>query len=137
MKIIGETGSGKTTFVSTFLEFLIDYIDNIVNIYLLSPTFNQIGWDRMRKNIKHINDINNIVDIINSIIVWDDVQVQFKGNKVITEKILNKRHRNVGIIQCEQYTQIIGLIQKMNADYFILLETFSFCLALLLKYYLK
>ena len=49
MKIIGETGSGKTTFVSAFLEFLIDYIDNIENIYLLSPIFNQIGWDRMRK----------------------------------------------------------------------------------------
>ena len=93
MKIIGETGSGKTTFVSAFLEFLIDYIDNIVNIYLLSPTFNQIGWDRIRKNIKHINDINSIVDINNSIIVCDNLQVQLKGNKVITERILNKRHR--------------------------------------------
>ena len=93
MKIIGETGSGKTTFVSAFLELLIDYIDNIVNIYLLSPTFNQIGWDRIRKNIKHINDINNIVDINNSIIVCGNLQVQLKGNKVITEMILNKRHR--------------------------------------------
>ena len=65
------------------------------------------------------------------------MQVQLRGNKLITEMILNKRHRNVGKIQCEQYTQITDLIQKMNADYFILLETFSFSLALMLKYYLK
>ena len=40
MKVIGKTGSGKTTFASAVLEFLIDYIDNIENIYLLSLTFN-------------------------------------------------------------------------------------------------
>ena len=39
--------------------------------------------------------------------------------------ILNKRHRNLGIIQCEQYTQITDLIQKMNAHYFMLLGTFT------------
>ena len=39
--------------------------------------------------------------------------------------ILNKRHRDLGIIKCEQYTQITDLVQKMNADYFILLGTFT------------
>ena len=33
MKVIGKTGSGKTTYVSAFLEILIDYTDNIENIY--------------------------------------------------------------------------------------------------------
>ena len=47
MKVIAKTGSGKTIFVSAFLGFLKDYIDNIENIYLSSPTFNQIGWDRI------------------------------------------------------------------------------------------
>ena len=125
MKAIGKTRSGKTWFVSAFLELLIDFIDNIENIYLLSPTFNQIGWDRIKKIIKHINDINDIVDINNSIIVCDDMQVQLKGNKVIAEMILNKRHRNLGIIQCGQNTQITDLVQKMNADYFISLGTFT------------
>ena len=53
------------------------------------------------------------------------MQVELKGNKVFTEMILNKRHRNLGIIQCEQYTQITDLIQKMNAHYFMLLGTFT------------
>ena len=44
---------------------------------------------------------------------------------MITEMILNKRHRDLGIIKCEQYTQITDLVQKMNADYFILLGTFT------------
>ena len=52
IKVIGKTGSGKTTFVSAFLEFLIDYIDSIENIYLLSSAANQIGWERVRNNIK-------------------------------------------------------------------------------------
>ena len=39
--------------------------------------------------------------------------------------ILNKRHRNLGIIQCEQYTQINDLAQKINADYFVLTGTFT------------
>ena len=125
MKGMGETGSEKTTFVGAFLEFLIDYIDNIENIYLLSPTFNQIGRDRIRKNVEHINNINDIVDGNNSIIVCDDMQVHLKGNKIITEMILNKRHRGLGIILCEQYTQITDLVQKMNPDYFVLLGTFT------------
>ena len=94
MKVIAKTGSGKTTFVSAFLEFLVDYIGGVENIYLLSPRFNQIGWDRIRKNIEHTNDINDIANANNFIIFCNDMQVQLKGNKVITEMILNKRHRN-------------------------------------------
>ena len=125
IKVIGKTGSGKTTFVSAFLEFLIDYIDSIENIYLLPSTANQIGLDRVRNNIKQINDISEIVDVNNSIIVCDDMQVQLKGNEIITEMILNKRHRNLGITQCEQYTQITDLVQKINSDYFVLRWTFT------------
>ena len=39
MKVIGKTGSGKTTFISAFIDFLLDYIQNIENIYLLSTIF--------------------------------------------------------------------------------------------------
>ena len=53
------------------------------------------------------------------------MQIQLKGNKILTEMILNKRHRNLGIIQCEQYTQIRDLVQRLNADYFVLLGTFT------------
>ena len=55
------------------------------------------------------------------------MQIQLKGNKILTEMILNKRHRNLGIIQCEQYTQITDLVQKVNADYFVLIGTFTVC----------
>ena len=127
IKVIGKTGSGKTTFVSAFSESFIKYIFDIENIYLLSPTSNQIGWDRIRNNITHINDINEIVDANNSIIVCDDMQIQLKGNKILTEMILNTTYRNLGIIQCEQYTQITDLVQKVNADYFLLIRTFTLC----------
>ena len=116
IKVIGKTESGKKTFVSAFLEFLIRYTVDIENIYLLSPTANQIGWDRVRNNTKHIHNINEIVDVNNSIIVCNDMQIQLKGNKILTEMILNKGHRNLGIIQCEQYTQITDVVQKVDAD---------------------
>ena len=69
-------------------------------------------WDWIRNNIKDINHINEIVDVDNSIIVCYDMQIQLKGNKILTDMIWNKRHRNLGIIQCEQCTQITDLIQK-------------------------
>ena len=80
IKVIGKTGSDKTTFVSAFLEIFIKYIFDIENIYLLSPTSSQIGWDRIRNNIKNIDNINEIVDVNNSIIVCNDMQIQLKGN---------------------------------------------------------
>ena len=96
MKVIEKTISGKTTFVSAFLEFLVYYIEGVKNIYLLSLTFNQIGQDRIRKNTQHIKDINDVANASNSIILCDDMQIQSKGNKILTEMILNKRHRNLG-----------------------------------------
>ena len=127
IKVIGKTGSGKTTFVSAFSESFIKYIFDIENIYLLSPTSNQIGWDRIRNNVKNIDDINEIVDVNDSITVCNDMQIQLKGNKILTEMILNKRHRNLGIIQCEEYTQITDLVQKVNAYYFVLIGIFTLC----------
>ena len=104
MKTIGKTESGKTTFVCGFVEFSLGYIENINNAYFLLPTFNQIEWDRIRKNLICIDNIDEIIDVRDSIIVCDDMQIQLKGNKILTEMILNKRHRESGIIQCEQYT---------------------------------
>ena len=127
IKVIGKTGSGKTTFVSAFSESFIKYIFDIENIYLLSPTSNQIGCDRIRNNIKNIDDINEIVDVNDSITVCNDMQIRLKGNKTLTEMILNTRYRNLGIIQCEQYTQITDLVQKVNADYLLLIRTFTLC----------
>ena len=56
------------------------------SIYLLSFTHDQNGWDRIRKNIVCINDINEIGDYKNSIIVCDDMQVQLKGK---TQKLID------------------------------------------------
>ena len=39
MKVIGKTGSGKTTFVSALVDFLINYVLNIKSTYLISPTY--------------------------------------------------------------------------------------------------
>ena len=36
--------------------------------------------------------------------------------------IINK---NLGIIECEQYMQTTDLIKKVNADYFMLIGTFT------------
>ena len=41
IKVIGKTGSGKTTFVSAFTDFLLAYIQQKFKIYILSPTHSQ------------------------------------------------------------------------------------------------
>ena len=60
-----------------------------------------------------------------SIIICDDMQVQLKECKILTEMVLNKKHKNLGVIQCEQYTQCTDSVQKMNAGYFVLLGNFT------------
>ena len=49
VKFIGKIGSGKTTFVSAFVDFMIGYIKSEFKIYLLSPTIEQKGWNRIKK----------------------------------------------------------------------------------------
>ena len=44
------------------------------------------------------------------------MQIQLKEHKILTEMILNKGHRNLGLIKCEQYTQITDVVQKVDAD---------------------
>lgn len=125
MKVIGKMSSGKTTFVSAFTNFLIKYI-NIRNIYLISPTSDQKGWDRIHGKIISSELTESIKDIKNAPTICDDMQIQLKNNKVLTEMILNKRHKNISVILWEQYTQNTDLVQEMNADYFVLLGPFTF-----------
>ena len=93
MKVIGKTGSGKSTFVSAFVEFLIKYIKTDFKIYFQSSTFIQNGWHRTRKKLIHVSGISEIKDICDSIIICNDLQVQLKGFKILTEIILNKRQK--------------------------------------------
>ena len=108
MKVIGKTRSGKTTFVVAFIEFFINYCNCEINpnIFVISPTFDQSTWNRIRSKVQYANYIEDLKNTENSIIMIDDNQVQLKGNKLLTEMILNKSHKNISIIQCEQYTQI-------------------------------
>ena len=55
------------------------------------------------------------------------MEIYLKRNRILTDMILNKRHRNFGIIQCEQYTEITDIVQQVNADYFVLIGTFTLC----------
>ena len=64
MKVIGKTGSGKITFVSAFIEFFIGYINGIEYLYLLSPTSDQNGWGRIRKNIICVNVLVKLLMLI-------------------------------------------------------------------------
>ena len=52
-----------------------------------------------------VNNTDELKDVNNAIIICNDSQIQLKGNKLLTELTLNKRHKNISIVQCEQYTQ--------------------------------
>ena len=49
MKFIGKTGSKKTTFIVSFVEFFVNHCNSVFEILVISPTFNQNTWDRIRK----------------------------------------------------------------------------------------
>ena len=134
MKVIEKTWSGKTTFVSTFTEFLIKYIPAKFKIFLISPTSHQRGWDRIRHKFTVVNAIEEIRDAFNYLIITDVSQIQFKGNKTLTEMLLNKRHKNIFIIQCEQYTQATDIAKKWKM---IILFCWVFLLSMIVNTLLK
>lgn len=80
--------------------------------------------DRIYENVIVSDSIDSSKEINDSLIICDDSQTELKGNKTLTELILNKWQKNISIIQRKQYTQNTDSVQKMNADYFVLLGSF-------------
>ena len=56
-----------------------------------------------------------------SIIICDDMQVQLKECKILTEMVLNKKHKNLEVIQCEQYTHISRFSSKNECRLFCII----------------
>ena len=68
----------------------------------------------MKRNFNHLNkDYSK-----GKSLVFGDMQLDTKGNKLIETLFLRGRHNKTGIIQCEQFTQSTAHIEKVNTDFF-------------------
>ena len=89
-------------------------------------------WKRL--DLRYVNENDGeLGNINNAVVIIDDSQIQTKDSKIITAMILNKRHRYLAIIQGEQHTQITDLVQKMNPDYFFLLESLQYAIVIIFQ----
>ena len=59
------------------------------------------------------------------LLVFDDMQLDTKENKVVETLFLGGRHNKTGIIQFEQFTQATAHIEKVNTDFFVLIPPFN------------
>ena len=75
----------------------------------------------MKRNFNHLNkDYSK-----GKLLVFGDMQLDTKGNKLIETLFLRGRHNKTGIIQCEQFTQSTAHIEKVNTDFFVLIPPFN------------
>ena len=105
-KLLDQEVEVKQYFFISFLhsrvhEKIIGYGD----IYIFCPTFNeQEQWMNspfQQKNFNYSREDN----VHNKLLVFDDMQTDLKGNKLIENFFVRGRHSKIGIIQCEQFTQ--------------------------------
>ena len=115
MKSIAARGMGKAIFLIAVLRSLINRgIGNHEDIYIFCPTFDEQDQRRsfsfMKRNFNHLNkDYSK-----GKLLVFGDMQLDTKGNKLIETLFLRGRHNKTGIIQCEQFTQSTAHIEKVN-----------------------
>ena len=126
MKIIAARGMGKTIFLIAFLHSFVNrgIVKHEYN-YIFCPTFNeQDQWRScgfIARNFKYLNQEY----AKRKLLVFDNMQLETKENKLVETLLISDRHNKAGIIQCEQFTQSTAHIEKANTDCFVLIPPFN------------
>ena len=113
---------GKTTFLIAFLHSIVVKHEDI---YIFCPTFDdQDQWRSSGFNAINFSYLNEDY-ARGKLLVFDDIQVDTKGNKLIETLYVRGRHNKTGIIQCEQFTQATVHLEKANKNFFVLIPPFT------------
>ena len=125
MKIIAARGMGKTIFLIAFSHSLVNRgIVKYEDIYIFCRTFDkQDQWRSSGFNARNFKYLNEEY-AKGKLLVFDDMQLDTKGNKLIETLFIRGRHNKAGIIQCEQFTQATAHIEK-NKYRFVLIPLFN------------
>ena len=126
MKIIASRGMGKTIFLIAFLHSLINRgIENHKDIYIFCPTFdNQDQW-RSSGFIGTSFSCLNEEYAKGKLLVFDEIESDTKGNKLIETLYVRGRHNKTGIKQCEQFTQATAHTEIASTDFFVVKPLFD------------
>ena len=121
-KIIAARGTGKTIFLIAFLHSLVNReIVKHEDIYIFCPTFNEHNQCRSsgytERNLKYLNE----ECFKGKLLVFDDMQLDTKGNKLVKTLCIGGKHNKTGIIQFEQLTEATAHMEKANTDFFVLI----------------
>ena len=112
-KIIAARGTGKTIFLIAFLHSLFNReIVRHEDIYIFCPTCNVQDQCRSSgytaRNLKYLNE----EFFKGKLLVFDDMQLGTKGNKLVETLCIGGKHNKTGIIQFEQFTQATAHMEK-------------------------
>ena len=124
MKIIAVRGMGKTIFLIAFLHSFINRgVVKDEDIYIFCPTFDN-QWRSSGFMARNFSCLNGEY-AKGKLLVFDDMQLDTKGNKLIETLQSRGGYNKTGIIQREQFTQATAHIEKSNTDFFILIPSFT------------
>jgi hypothetical protein len=121
-KLIGNRGSGKTTWIINFIN-QCSHFYNFNSILWLSNTSNQTLLNFLQISVSYIEifDISNLFNNNNSrLLICDDIMFDVKNNKHISKLYTTGRHFNISIFSLEQHTLYSNNIERGNTDYWLL-----------------
>ena len=126
MKIIAARSKGKTIFLIAFLYSLINrVIVKHEDIYIFCLTFdNQDQWRSSGFNARNFKYLNEEY-AKKKLSVFEDMQLDTKGNKLLETLFIRGRNNKTPITQCEQFTQATAHIGKANTNFFVLVPPFN------------
>lgn len=134
IKFLGNRGSGKTTYLINYLNFINENnINRFNDIYFISNSNSQSLLSLLKVDVNFINlsDLSNIILNNNNeikefekptLMIFDDCMRNLRNNKNILDIYSRGRHCNMSIISLEQHTNYSNNVERNNTDYFLLFK---------------
>ena len=124
-KLFGSRGSGKTTWLINYLNFIeLNNLNNFVNIFFITNSSNQKLFELLKCNVTFITlkEFNLKVYKDNTLVILDDMMLDVKDNPMIEQIYSRGRHCNISIFSLEQHSCYSNNVERVNTDYFLLFK---------------
>ena len=124
-KLFGSRGSGKTTWLINYLNFIeLNGLNNFINIFFITNSSNQKLFELLKCNVTFITlkEFNLKVYKDNTLVILDDMMLDVKDNPIIEQIYSRGRHCNISIFSLEQHSCYSNNVERVNTDYFLLFK---------------
>lgn len=129
-KLFGCRGSGKTTYIINYLNFLFENnLNTFDKIFFVTTSKYQALFKLLKVDINFIDfdEIEELKDSSQKILyIFDDCMLDLRNNKIVQDYYTRGRHFNISLFSLEQHLNYSNNVERGNCDYFLLFNINDF-----------